>query len=202
MYTINAIFKKIISLKFLVFLVYIILPYGIIILADNEWIGRVIGLTIVFFVTIPLLLYLGLNKKIKIIKAKGKINKVDQLKGKKDVIELGIRFMIVSFAIGFLFLFIIPFARDIYFLANEGTPLVTEQKIISNNSTFGAWFLSQTIQLEMNKKTNCYFLYSLKKRIRKNKSYEFKILPHSRLIVEVNEMEKTNELKTNRVRID
>ena len=189
MNTSNIIFKKIISLKFLVFLIYIILPYGIIIFAGNEWVGRVIGLTIVFCTTTPLLLYLGLSKKIKIIKTSGKLNKVEQFKGKKNAVELGIRFMIVSFAIGFLILFIIPFVRDIYFLANKGTPVVTEQKIISNNSPFGAWFLSQTIQLKMNQMTNFYYLYSLKKRIRKNKSYKFKILPHSKLIVEVTEIE-------------
>ena len=168
--------------------IYIIVPFGVILLfKGNEWFGRTIGLTVVLFVSVPLIFFLTFSKKIELIKKDSKINRTPSLKKKKSGVILIIRSCIFIFGLGLLFLFVIPFIQDLRAISRKDVPVVVRQEIVQSTSPFGAWFLSQTIKLKADKGKNYYFLYSLKKRVTKNKTYKFLILPQSRLIVEIRE---------------
>lgn len=174
--------------KWIPFLCFIGIPLLITTLFKNEeWLARIIAIFIAVLIGIPTLIYYSLNPQSNIISEGAKLNKPGYEKQKKIVLII-MRLIYFMLGIFLLFIILIPLSNDVFSLIyHRQQPLIVKGNVIENSSPFGIWIMIQTIRIEMGiEKQNYYLLYSLSSGPRRNKMYEFKILPKSKLILEAN----------------
>jgi len=158
---------------------------------ENEWIGRLITLTVVFTFGIPTLFWWALNPKSNFITKRAKLNQ-PKFKKIKRYIDFLMRLVIIAFGICLLWGTAIPLAIGVGSLMRDERPVVVRGCTTSITTPFPLLeFLSQEIVLEnTGDKTTYRFWYSLRPRLKHNRNYEFLILPRSRLVLEAKELKE------------
>lgn len=178
---------KITGLKGLAALfVLVVVPFALVLIfRRREWLGRIIALVIVFYTAIGLVFWISLNTKIDFFSKTSKMNKPGY-ETKKKVVDVIGRIFFLSFGVGLLCIFVIPLTNDVaHLMAGEKLKEVTAT-VTYNHSLYGWWFLSQHLRLreQDGSKEKCYFLFSLKTRLLRDKNYKFLIMPRSKLVLE------------------
>ena len=147
----------------------------------EEWLGRIIAISIALAIGTPLLLWYSLSLKVK----KGaKLDRPGREKSKK-IFELIAKIFMFSLAL-FVAYLSIQFTRDISSLIKEGTIVVVRGKVMRRSDVFGASFLYQEITLDIgdNREENYSLYYSVQSRIEKEEIYQLKVLPNSEVVLE------------------
>lgn len=170
--------------KLYIFLLYVVIPFSVIKITSSmeiEWIGRLIGLSIFYICTTPLLTFYFLNKSNKFFTENSRIALVWKKKNQNafmtTVRTLGLCFTVVFFVFGTY-----PFLRDIFWLITEEGPNTMEFQVGKNETTLGMWFLSQNVQTTLDKSSSYHILYSIKP-IKVNEEYSALVLPYSKQIL-------------------
>ncbi len=166
--------------------VFIGFPYGAVLVAhEDEWIGRVIALSVVFVSAVVLSLWYSMNPRTSMIREGGRLSGTEFAKQKR-LVEGVLRVAILGFGLSLLFMVAVPFAGDVVSLATGERPETLQGRVARNTSAFGAWFVSQSIGFQGGEEAEgtYYLLYSLAPRLRRDAVYEVLVLPRSRMIVE------------------
>ena len=166
------------------FVAFWVMPFTIIPIFsfyEQEWLGRIITLSIVLAIGTSFLFWYSLYLKVK----KGaKLDRPGHEKSKKRF-ELIARIFMFSIAL-FVAYLSVQFTRDVSSLIKEKKIVLVRGKVIMNSTVYGASFLYQSITLETenNREENYSLYYSSQPRIKKGGIYQFKVLPKSEVILE------------------
>jgi hypothetical protein len=146
------------------------------------WLGRAIATSCFMFFSTVGILWFGLSPKSRVIGRSGKINQ-PQFDRVRPTIERIIRTIIVAFGVFFFFELTLPFATDLFHLARGMKPeRITAGIIYRTVPLGGLWFLKQSVRFTRDAVS--YSLFYSWQPIRVGESYEFVVLPRSRVILE------------------
>jgi hypothetical protein len=107
----------------------------------------------------------------------------------RPTIERNIRVLVVLFGAFFSYYITFPFSIDFARLVGGETPLKMTG-IVRGRSVplLGLWFVEQSVRIFPETKAKYYLYYSWRP-LRVGETYEFVVLPHSRVIIEFHEHE-------------
>jgi hypothetical protein len=165
-----------------IFLLFI-LPFAVVSLPGIPTAaGRLVAVSSLLFAGPVIFLWYGVNPKSKIIGERAKLSE----KARPHVERIA-RVLIVAFAVFFVYVLTVPFATDLFYYAKGKEKPITIVGVIKDKSVplFGLWFLKQGVRLSYGAKSYA-LLYSWTP-IRFDRSYEFVILPRSRMILDFRE---------------
>jgi hypothetical protein len=166
---------------------FLVLPYIIVSLPGvPQWFGRTIA-TSMFIVLMPaFMLWYGLSPRTKMIGASGKLSQ-PQYDSVRPTIEKNIRvFFVLVGVVSFVYL-TVPFGTDLVRLMGDEKPLnITGAVKDKSVPLFGLWFLNQAVHISQETKVK-YNLYYSWKPLRVGETYQFVVLPRSRVILEFRE---------------
>lgn len=150
------------------------------------WLGRTIAVSSFTFFMSVAIFWFGLSPKTKMITGKGGLadRKYDNARPK---IELGIRIAVVAFGILFLVYKTLPLASDLAHLAAGEKPTRLTATITYRTSSFGGVLLGERSVQFARGGQSYYLFYSWTSTLRVGESYEFTVLPRSRLILDFRE---------------
>jgi hypothetical protein len=149
------------------------------------WLGRLIAVsTFTFFGTLAIFWY-GLSPRSKMIRKGGKLNE-PRFNRVRPKIERVMRALIVGFGAFFSFYVTLPLASDLVHLAaGEKPAIITGIPADKSVPLGGLWFLKQSVRF--GREADSYSLFYSWKPLRVDASYEFVVLPRSRVILDFRE---------------
>ena len=153
--------------------------------AFPAWQGRAIAVSsLLFFFTVAIFWY-GLNPNTKMIRGGGLAEpRFDKIRPR---IELGIRAAVVLFGVFFAVFNTFPLAADLVHLAKGEPPVRRAATVQSRTSALGGVLLGQSSVRLADPGQSFYIFYNWSKPLRVGESYEFVILPRSRMILDFRE---------------
>jgi hypothetical protein len=174
------------SMRILYAVLLFVVPYVVISLPGvPRWLGRTVAASIfIFFMTVATF-WFGLSPKSKMIRPGGKLSQ-PQFDSVRPLIERRIRILVVVFGVFAFFTITLPFTEDLIQLAAGQKPLrITGTTTDKSIPLFGVWFLEQSVRLTRGGKN--YSLFYSWEPLRVGKTYEFVVLPRTRLILDFRE---------------
>jgi len=151
-----------------------------------QWLGRTIATSVLIFSFTVGVFWYGLSSKTKMILPSGKLSQ-PQYDSVRPVIERNIRVLVLLFGAVFFYYLTFPLSIDLAHLIGGETPLKITG-IVKGRSVplFGLWFVEQSVRVFPDTKVK-YQLYYSWKPLRVRETYEFVVLPRSRVILEFHE---------------
>jgi len=144
--------------------------------------GRAVAVSC-FVCLLPLaVIWYGISPKVKMIRASGKLSepRFDKV---RPYIETSIRALIVACGLFFSYAVTVPIGLDLFrFMAGEKPTRVIGVTTDKSVSLGGLWFLKQSVQLGSGRTT--YYLFYSWEPLQVGQSYEFLLLPRSKVILE------------------
>jgi hypothetical protein len=164
-----------------------VIPFLIVSLpAIPQWLGRTIATSILMFSFTVGVFWYGLSSRTKMILPSGKLSR-PEYDSVRPTIERNIRVLVVLFGAFFFYYLTFPFSVDLARLVGGETPFRITG-VVRNTSVplFGLWFLEQSVRVfpETNVKYQLYYSW---KPLRVGQTYEFAVLPRSRVIIQFRE---------------
>ena len=152
-----------------------------------NWLGRAIAVTSLMFFFAPAIFWYGLNPKTKMVRGGGLAEaRFDKIRPR---IEIGIRIAVVVFGIFFTVFDVLPLASDLYHVVKGEMPATFTAKVRYRTSGLGGVLLGEnSIRFEREGKSY-YVFYNWTKPLRVGESYEFRVLPRSRMVLDFHKAE-------------
>jgi hypothetical protein len=154
------------------------------------WLSRSIAVsTFIFFTTVGIF-WFGLSPKSKMIMG-GSLaeSRYDRVRPK---IDLGIRGVVVAFGVLFFVYKTLPLGKDIFHLATGEKPTKLTATVAYRTSSMGAVLLGERSVRFARDTTSYYLFYSWTSPLYIGESYEFLVLPRSRMILD---FRRQNEIR-------
>ncbi len=140
-------------------------------------------INLILWVGIPLfLLLLVFNTKKKWITG-GKLHAKGRENERRNV-EYCARGLCVGFVLGIIFIFSIPIFKDTRDIILKKSPVTVQKKVKETSSYMGMYFLGQSVFVKGEEKSYG-LLFSITPKISHGSEYTFLVLPHSRIIVDI-----------------
>lgn len=170
----------------LAFLVIVVFPMLIVSVGSiPSWLSRAIALFILMDLGAGAILWFGLSPRSQVIDRSAKLNE-PRFAAVRTRIEIGLRVAIVLFGMLFLISRTVPFTLDLLGLIKGESPEKIVGVVRGNSVALGGiWFLKQGIRLT--RAPDSYSLFYSWRFVRTGESYEFTVLPRSRLILDFEE---------------
>jgi hypothetical protein len=146
------------------------------------WLGRAVAVSIFFFFLDVGIFWYGLNPKSKMILggtlAEARFDKT------RPKIELGIRICVIAFGLVLIVYKVLPLASDLFHLSTGEKPAGFTAKVIYETSSFGGLLLGERSVRFAREGASYTLFYSWTSPLRVGESYEFVVLPRSRLVLD------------------
>jgi hypothetical protein len=147
-----------------------------------QWLGRTIATSILIFAFTASIFWYALSSKTKMILPSGKLSQ-PQYDGVRPTIERNLRVLVVLFGAFVSYYITIPFSVDLARLVGGETPFGVTGIVTSKSvPLFGLWFLEQSVRVSGEMKAK--YLYYSWEPIRIGETYDFVVLPRSRVVIE------------------
>ena len=160
------------------------LPYGLILI--DERIGRLVGTCLLLATFVVGAFWYCVSPK-SIIKG-GKLSQPENAK-KRKVAEAVIRLLALVFGLFTLVRMVIPLSTDVVALARGEAPDTFEATVMRVSTLWGMSGLYQSVQVvpvsDEPQEAHYYWLYCAEPRLKQGSIHEFRVLPHSRFVLEV-----------------
>jgi hypothetical protein len=171
----------------LFFVLIFVIPFVVLIVPGvPQWLGRTIATSILIFSFTVGVFWYGLSSKTKMIVSPGKLSQ-PQYDSARPLIERNIRIIVVLFGAFFFYYLTFPFSVDLATLIGGKTPLRISGMVRTKSvPLFGVWFIEQSVMISPETKVK-YQLYYSWDPLRVGETYEFLVLPRSRVIIEFHE---------------
>ena len=171
------------------FVAFLVAPFAIISIFrfyGEEWLGRIIAISISLTIGTSYLLWNSLNPRAEMIRKGSKLDRLGREKTKKIVGRLT-RIFALSLALCVTYLFI-QFTQDIGLIIKGEAPVLVRGKVVANSSgTSWAGLLYCRITIDTgNNKEKYSLFYPVQSGIKEKEVYQLKVLPVSKFILEAN----------------
>lgn len=184
----EATVKKRFGWKFWAVAFCLVGPHIIIPCLKPEWLGRLVGVTTVFFSVNMILVIYGCHPRSKFIYPKSKIARMGSDRTKRNA-GLLLRGLVIASGFWWLFVMTIPMIKDCIGVASHGHSYLieVEGQVADNKIIFGLSFIQQNILISTEDRlqtqrshTALYFL----RVARRGQRYQFLIAPNSRVVLD------------------
>ena len=164
-----------------------VIPFVIVsVPAIPPWLGRTIATSILMFSFTVGVFWYGLSSRTKMILPSGRLSQ-PEYDSVRPAIERNMRVVVVLFGAFFFYYLTFPFSADLARLVGGEAPLkITEMVRGRSVPLFGLWFVEESVRIFPGTKSNYYLYYSWKP-LRVGETYEFAVLPRSRVIIAFHE---------------
>jgi hypothetical protein len=149
------------------------------------WLGRAAAVSIFFFFMTVAIFWFGLSPKSKMIQG-GPLTEPRFEKTRRKI-DLGIRSAVIAFGLIFLFYKTLPLASDLFHLSIGEKPAKFTARVAYETSSLGGVFFGERSVRFARDGMSYTVFYSWTSPLRVGTSYEFIVLPRSRLILDFHE---------------
>jgi uncharacterized membrane protein YfcA len=163
----------------------IMTSFALLKIIDPEWLGRLIGLGVLYILACLLFFWLALNKNIFKRVNEKKFKSKESAEQARKIFNISGRIFAGAFLAGIVVFLILPYIKSVIYIAN-GNELDSRDVVVTNRSSsvvpFGT-YLFQTLHFDNNKSDS--FSLSLHSPLKTGESYEIFYVPTTNLILEV-----------------
>jgi len=167
-----------IQIQFFAFLLILVIPYFVLSVPGiSQTMVRTVTVSALLFAAPVAILWFGLKSEM--IRPGAKLHQ-PQFDGVRPQIERNLRLLVLAFCAIVLYFGTIPIAKDLLRLAAGQKPLHITETVIRESQGFKSPLLSVGLSHD----TKDYYLYYRIKPLLVGHTYEFVVLPQSRLILD------------------